>query len=58
MTILTAVFIILLVAAGMYVIWSKVPDPWKTIFLVILGIGLVLFLLNIMGFLPQLNTRI
>lgn len=58
MTLITAIIILLLVGAGMYLIWSKVPDPWKTVFLVILGVALVVFLLNLMGLLPALNTRI
>lgn len=58
MTVITAILIVLLVGAGMWAIYQYVKDPWKTIFLVILGLGLVWFLLRIMGVLTSLNTTI
>lgn len=58
MPILTAILIVLLVAAGMWAIYQYVKDPWKTIFLVVLAIGLVIFLLNIMGVLPSLSATV
>lgn len=55
MTLYTALIILLVIGIGMWLIWKYVPQPPKFILLIILGIGLVLWMLNLLGLFAWLH---
>jgi uncharacterized membrane protein len=58
MTILQIVIIALVILLGFWLTFSYVPEPWKKVFLVILGIITLVWVAMVTGVLPGLNTRV
>lgn len=56
MTLYAALIVLLIVAGIMWLIWRYVPEPGKTIMLIVAGIGLLFLLLSIIGVIPMLKS--
>jgi hypothetical protein len=50
MSLYYVIFVFLLVCAAMWAVWKWVPQPTKIVLLWLLGIALVAWVLQIMGF--------
>ena len=55
MSVIAVVLILCLFAAGFVLVWKYVPGMAKNILLIVLGIGVVLFILAVAGVLGQIT---